>query len=656
MSYPIPLPYSTVQLQAPFVQVSPGSFPGSLPVVVNQNLMQFLPLIGTACIDVVQNRAQENPLRVFLYNQMRDNVFNNQSFYELVKLTAIYADMCLQRGIFTNPTDAIYDSANKMTEMVCAENMRNVNGLASVLDPLFVNKVQNTLIKAQNVRQELGNFLNGISGFNQPQYPQQNNHFPQAVYPSVMPPPPYQRSFPQQQQPQQNNIYGNNLNSQPVFSNNNQNSFTRPNQQPSIGSSFLVKDKVEEPLPIKIETIVPPPPVATVVPALADKFGDKTEWVPSKEYPFNLAFDPNRQELCYLVEPGKPTIPFTKELTPEKLMERYKHFKSITVPVTTQTLVESEKEANAIRSEKFARNINGDCISNKQIEVDIMIAGLPESTENVELLTEKEKNVIGVGDQEIWRDCDLMLLAKKKENVQNIAYSSCAYVNDPLVTLSSPKPLADKLLSCEDLFTAFNILKTAKAAAIRSDNPIDELTIVNYFNMRLTERINRFTQNQLCLAINIDSFITEGVELIDYIEKKFGDKFSDPLRLSQKKIIEDCCTYATDGYEKSLTGLYLNSDMPFRPNVTFFYSLDYFVSLHCFSIDLRFEIPDDKCSVAIFENNVPILYKLANHIYKEADTYSYTFNRCLIRTLDRKIYMLNRSVIDKDTYLVNVVK
>jgi hypothetical protein len=80
------LPYPATQLVAAPMPVVRGNAP-FLPNIqyLPPNLQQFLPLIVTDCIDAIQSKYQINALRVFMFNQMIQNGYNNVEFAGFVE-------------------------------------------------------------------------------------------------------------------------------------------------------------------------------------------------------------------------------------------------------------------------------------------------------------------------------------------------------------------------------------------------------------------------------------------------------------------------------------------------------------------------------------------------------------------------------------------
>ena len=371
-------------------------------------------------------------------------------------------------------------------------------------------------------------------------------------------------------------------------------------------------------------------------------------WVASEYSPFTCAYNCFVDELLYVIEPNGAMKPYTAKLPKEKLMEREKHFK----PKISGNFIQTDLVSANERTTKFYNGVkNGYGVSSMEKDIQAIeeIAG---EALKIDLIDNDGKQCIGISDNEIWKTTELALFVNKESNDKITAYGSYAYVNDVLITTTDAKILTGKVLACDDFLTASNVLLNAIARIKEGLLPPSEMTCVNFLNDRLTKRLNRFMTSQLALACDIDSFIHDSYELFIYIRDTYGDRFLNLLRAYQKEIITSACAFAEDGYEQNIKSIYeLNTDD--KPYVTLYFTLDYFMSVDVFSADLQFDIPDVKHSVAVFENKTPILYALANYIFKLSEEDNTLFDRCLIRTLDRKVFSFNRSSIDKSTYLVS---
>jgi hypothetical protein len=684
------------QQQAPFpidsvfsnpVQYQPGILPFQLNVPCAPQLQPYLPLIGTAAIDAIQAKYGANQLRVFLYNQMSTNGYQNNDFLAIVKSIAQYVDMMMSTtNVYQNVQQAIFDGAEKITEMYCAANLDTYPILRQMVDPVLQQR-------SQPIQQVIQQYAQQLANFNQSRQVQQGYQQPSG-FPQI--PGGYnapQTGFNQPQssfnQPQRN--WGTSAsNNTGIFNNNGpvMNNNSNANSMPA--TTFLTKQPEPAPpvTPMRqpvtqwdnkptsqfthvknINEGSPSPPLAYPSGMQQTQQGvlvkaSEAKWVPSEKYPYNIGYDSTRFELYYLIEADGVMKPITKPLTQEQLMDRSKHFKSSICPGSLIMTSEAKSQARIDNLTEALRTGDGMHSREKDRKRALsLVENTPENKETIDMLSNGNTFKSTVSDAEVWIEADNDLLSKKRKDGKIGGYSTCAYVNDVLVSLHDPKILADRLLEAKNFNDVVTSIKDIKACYEVGDTTFGDEHEVNYFNNRLTKRLNRFITKQLALEITVESFIEDGAKIVDYIEKKFGEKFSNPLRAAQRTIIHDCCSYATDETESDLMQSFapVSSDENTEAKenridtfVTFFYCPDFFVNVNAYSCDLKIDIPKGNGSVAVFPDQLPLLAYLANHIFQAESDIDMKFNRKLVRTLDRVVLEINQSVIDPETFLVSL--
>jgi hypothetical protein len=79
-------------------------------------------------------------------------------------------------------------------------------------------------------------------------------------------------------------------------------------------------------------------------------------------------------------------------------------------------------------------------------------------------------------------------------------------------------------------------------------------------------------------------------------------------------------------------------------------------AVNLFYSDLSIGANVKDLGIAVFRDHSPLLYSLADKLYRISDEIDETFDRHYVRTLDRKVLEIYRSQIDPNTYLVSKVK
>ena len=170
--YPGNLPFdANAPNQQFFIQGLPYSVPGRNPP--NGFPMQLGPdvfkMLDGHLRHQLQEQAPRNPLRVFLFNQMASNMYNNPQYDELLVSAGGFLEMVLAANTHGNNIDsAAAMVAQKMTTIYASINAVTYQPLQQLVqDPNIVNSVNGTL-------QEFEQIKNQILQFQQRSQPQQN--------------------------------------------------------------------------------------------------------------------------------------------------------------------------------------------------------------------------------------------------------------------------------------------------------------------------------------------------------------------------------------------------------------------------------------------------------------------------------------------------
>jgi hypothetical protein len=130
------LPVNPTQITNQPVNVSPGQ-PHFIPAVnVPQQIQQYIPLITSVIIMEIQNKMQQNPLRVFMFNLYSMNQYNNREFTELVEICSNYIHLVMMNGREYNSIEGAVLGVvqNVVTMMACAQ-IKPFPSLMQLLQP-----------------------------------------------------------------------------------------------------------------------------------------------------------------------------------------------------------------------------------------------------------------------------------------------------------------------------------------------------------------------------------------------------------------------------------------------------------------------------------------------------------------------------------------
>lgn len=649
-------PFQINQPEQQFIQVAPGQLHFQLNLQVHPSLVQFLPLIGTCAIEAVQQKAGDNQLRMFLFNQMARQGYQNQDFLTLCKSIASFAELSLAKGVFRDQQSAIYDASPKVVEMFAAENLRTFPQLQQMIDPMLLQRCQATLAATAM-------FANEIAQYQRHAQQQMSNQvyggFNQGMQTTV---PWYQQN--QNTGPvQANSFYGTNnqtnQNTGNVSPFNNSNNVATPwnatpawnnpsNQGNQPVDRFSVAPVNTTPIQKMPEIVqAAQPQNQTVQPTgIQSPEGiyvkaSETKFKPSRKYPYDIAYDDCKYDLYYLIEADGSMKPTLKPVSEKEQMDRNKHFKGVYE-------IGHEQRVADFMQDMETKDFKAELASNK-----------PVTEEGIVMNSEVDIHKTAISAEEIWTEVDAKLHQRKTNKLRPSAEMVLGFNPDVFVSDHNPRPLADKLAKCESFIEACNVLKDAKASITVGHKAKADSHIYGYLNDRLTENINHFVTKKLGLKVTIDSFVEDSVSLIDFIEQQHGEIFVNALRNAQTKLINSAVYYFDGQTHENMLEIYVADclkDAESVPFVTFFSMVGTYSAVNLFYSDLAAGSNVKDLGVAVFRDHSPLLYALADKLYRISDEIDETFDRHYIRTLDRKVLEIYRSQIDPNTYLVSKIK
>lgn len=124
-----PLPFNPQAPTGPWLQLSLNSPPYVPPVQVDPQVQPYLPLIAAAAAMEIQGKAQQNPLRTFMFNQQSVNNYANNDFAALVAAIADYVTLTMVKRQYATIDQSVQNSVPQVIEMLCAMNLRQFPGL-----------------------------------------------------------------------------------------------------------------------------------------------------------------------------------------------------------------------------------------------------------------------------------------------------------------------------------------------------------------------------------------------------------------------------------------------------------------------------------------------------------------------------------------------
>ncbi|MDA3822826.1 MAG: hypothetical protein PF450_09500 [Bacteroidales bacterium] len=126
-----------------------------------------IPAIATIIANTVSSKAQMNAGRMFAFNQLSNNKWNNNEYIEVIGMGIILTELKLQNRV--NPSDALRAGADEALEYWTAMNFKKYPSLRDLVDP-------NTLRFLDQAINEFTALAGRMAGNQQRQQPQQVNY------------------------------------------------------------------------------------------------------------------------------------------------------------------------------------------------------------------------------------------------------------------------------------------------------------------------------------------------------------------------------------------------------------------------------------------------------------------------------------------------
>ena len=676
------LPFRTDVASLPIVQYGPGQPPFVPQLTVHPQVQIYLPEVASTVVNELGMKAYNNASRMFAYNILSDNAWNNPRFLDLVLFVCDAIACNLIEGKIASPQQGLYDTISQCITMVVSGLMFEFPELKTGLPPNVVDAAMQNVQVCSDLKNKINIILKKGNNMYGNQYPQQ---MPQQPYPQQpvqqgypqqpvgYPQPPMQQGYPQQpvgypqqmqpQQPMQPmgypqqqyagavDQYGRPLNvpTQPYYQQPQinqaagrwvsqpqpqpQQSFGVSNQAPQQGfvqqnpisqaeafNRFARQAEPAQPEPLIVEPDVPP---------------TRADWKPSEEQPYLNNYDPLTHRVVYRRKKDGTVIQELEKLT---MLDRNKHRTVLNcIPIQPQL---EEKATEVAKREIVARQLS------EKANIDSVETNYVLAAENF-----LEEAVVD----------GYVKWIKHQKKDKDKAYRCYAIVSNPLISKSSGREFLNSFSDCATL-SALALRLRAIAEALKtwntdakSDNMMDNAGYLSYVDGLLTEVLNSFIRNNLSLeTLTIDSFVEDYPELRRYLATSYGDRYAMALQsfdqqamtslmlLPEKEIVDVLEYNLVDGVEG--VELFVN----FVPMVcSFTYS-------HLTSKELGIN-PKTGAAELISKEENPVLFNMVESLFrknKEGDLASITPTYNYLITRDNVRYKLYNGQVGIDCYLI----
>lgn len=631
----LPLAADPNQITQPWYQIDPNR-PPHVPAIQPPipQLNGFIPWIAGRMAQEIQAQAQQNPLRIYMYNLCAANQFSNQ-FFDQIVVTAVDFTAWLTATQGRTVQQAIEEAVSETAAMCAAANTRDYAGLIDyVQDPHVRNEVLRTIEAFDSVGAMIG------------QWKQQQRSYRAPAQTGVY-------AGPGRPTPQATSNYA------AATSSGQFTPAVRPGQAPAVAAP--VASAFAGTASSQSRWSAP----ATVVPATQGQAaeelddlvnpngatiidGDIHNFVPSKQVPYFLAYNPSEMVATLIVEADGTTRPDYQGID-QTDMDYDKH----------ATPMAFGKVPSFLDISDAAKTMNRISVGLKELNKESRAPLMDEDEKPVLKKTIAADWVCETSETAAWVMASGMRMAIDSEDGPPDVYRVYAMVAEPVLTLENESNFVQQLAKCK----TFVGLREKLVEGLGGEMSLE---LFNVINMRMTDLVNRKIRLELGISRpQTNNFNDDIGALIDLLEKKGGLMMKNAFLKNQQRDIALTLNTITEHMAADRTNLLL-AGIKFpegkQPAVTYVstnYSLTF---LECMSWEINVELGVDGIPTRVTKELTPLFYDLVKGAFDDAKNFeddtikSLEIGRFLLRTADGRIMEATRGALVEDSYLVTIIK
>lgn len=634
------LPVSADYPIAPFTQYDLFNPPFVPPINVMPGCESVVPMIAATIANEACLKADKHPGRMFLYNLLVDNYWNNPIFSEVVKLATDIVALNYNKGHIRSPEQGVQDAVALAMGGYSSTLFVNYPDLKGIVAPQVLEAAYQNMSVFNSLKQEISSMYYNTPGqpghaghghpnmganAHAPMYPG-GHHVPPVMHHPGMhmhpgaggpgfpnhngwgapPPAPQQWNAPPHAQahwghgPVQSNYPARSMSSGPTFSGGVTNArFGQVEQE-----SSAVHDRFASRPSGNVSEPVMSMPVKTQAPQEAQVEKEEQQTLIIKE---NSEMDRSKHQIVLLGESYKP-----------RTADRYADYTTAVNELGRSRPTESLPE-NAVVEYSWAIE---PCLDRA------IVHGRAKQYRN------QEKNSV----DKVFR-CFSVLASPYicGENVTDYM--------DALKDATSFTTLATKIKS---IATSLAMKETDETRQYTSSVAM----FLSQIDNKLTSVVNEFLTCNLRLITNVDSFVEDIATLPQYLYERYGGDYSRAFERFEQEVIDSMlCQLNEDLIRDHMT--YFDIDgmeyglMPTTCSITF---------VHLTDKELGFKI-DTTAAVAIDQFTAPTLFKLASSLVdhkRQLQTMESPISvmEDYLVTADNVRYKLYRNPLRQDEYLI----
>lgn len=628
--------------EVPLLQYAPGNPPFFPQVQCPPMLAPYVAVIASLAANEASMKATQNPARMFTYNLLAANNWQNQAYTEAVWLCCMVLDSGMRKGAYATVEQGLEASVAQTMSLFTSRIIFENHELKSIIDPTIVHGAMQNIGTLNNFMQE---FTTGMPVQQQTQYPQQG--FRTAPNQQAI----QTFRYPQHNQNQPPALYSRYHGTVP-------NTQAAQNTNPAIGSNtsiFSNTQSASEGSPTDQSRYfrarqAPQETPAQHVPVNQEVSCTKMDWRPSAMQPYLSMVDPRSHAVSYVRRNGD-VVEIIQPIQ-ENDMDRGKH--AIVLLGNTYPL------DGVIRNELMEANVATLSMVTSSDIIDAKATG-DGSAELMEI----NEHIYTTTLVDTFLEFSLFAGRLKQTQYQN-RHASCnvyrcfSTIFKPLVTKEMYRGYLENLSSTTSFVKLAQALKAQSAALTEllegdvgyDKEDADDLALyLNAIDLELTARINSFLANNLSLAgVTISSFMDDIASLRPYLEKKYSSRYSAALDQYEFAIVGGLLVDLSEDLERQLTEQLNEDGMDFK--FSFIPTCYSFTYANVLSSELGISVGANE-SLLIRERESPMLFKIAHSLFRQQDAMDMVPAHNLLLTQDQKTFKLHKGYLSVDSYLIS---
>lgn len=634
MQMQLPFPCDTLQRQ--LINIHPSQF-GFIQYNGPDWLRAMAPNAGFAVAMNIQQNAQMNPLRVFMFNQCSENNFNNTCMYEIVSRLLDLVNLHVSRNQNVGNIEGVLTQlADQLVTGFCAYNTQLFPALFQFINQSIVPAVQADAFKLTELIQGMsGGFSGNSMAIQNPQYQHnvgrvgmsnvgvtQNNQYP--VNNSNI------RSA-------GNSIFNgmNNVNQNQIadkfdakFSVISQNTRENDNVKVTMSNTNSIPVKEEIQVHVSAPKLLKP---------------SEIKWKPSEGQQYFIAYDPANQSS--VIETNQDNVIKRQHINSldEPVMDYDRHKLKTAFGSPMKQMVSTDVyTVKSNISSNISMTSNKPIIETKEIE---------EKAEKEKIDIEKFVNSAVLADSCLNQAWTTLQIDRLLYSTPASLYRGFTRISTPII---SDVDESDLITKFQEQDTFIQVLRLFEEIVSKT-----KPTVWSIINKRLTKAVNRMIfQNLSITTVSIDSFYEDYESLIDCLTNKFGNTILNAFLSHQKDIIKSIFKDVYEDLKVDMVDMVFDGktfDDSTKPEVSFIctdYSINY---IDMTSFDLSIDLNKSGPSV-VSKEYTPFFYDIVESIMTLTRPDGFTIHdRTLLRTNDNRVLELTIGYIGGG-YLVTIVE